>query len=274
MIEGSHLQENVKLAVDNVKNTYKKMIFLNITNSRFYQINAKDGYVVTASGCQFDESVNFESTIIKVENSDLNIKNSSFIGIKASNNVQTILKAVSSEVSFDDVQCSAIEAAISLIQITNGSELLVKSSNFTDNRMYFPIIVAKFQSRVNITESTFSDNVAMYGSCIIASTNSTLTVHNSIFLNNEAIKGGAIMYHDTLHLEKLYDMLDKNYYNFDQEIFQIWRKNNEQRYIKEANEIYFQHKSEIKNLHCWGSLPFSQIVISLTTLPGKEEAYM
>ena len=91
--------------------------------------------------------------------------------------------------------------------------------------MYFPIIVAKFQSRVNITESTFSDNVAMYGSCIMASTNSTLTVHKSIFLNNEAIKGGAIMYHDILPLEKLYDMLDKNYFNFDQGIFQIWRKN-------------------------------------------------
>ena len=156
------------------------------------------------------------------------------------------MNAVSSGVSLNNVQCSGIEAEISLIQITKGSKLRVKSSNFTDNRMYFPIIVAKFQSRVNITESTFSDNVAMYGSCIIASTNSTLNVQNSIFLNNEAIKGGAIMYHDILHLEKLYDMLDKNYYNFDQGIFQIWRKSNEQSHIKEANGRYFQHKSEIK----------------------------
>ena len=105
------------------KNTNKRMTFLNITNSKFYQINAKDGYIVTVSGCKFDESVNFESSTIEVENSTLNMKNSSFIGIKASNNVQTILSAVSSRVSLDDVQCSGIEAEISLIQITNGSKL-------------------------------------------------------------------------------------------------------------------------------------------------------
>ena len=246
MIEGSHLQEKVKLAVGNVKNTNKRMIFLNITNSKFYQITVKDGYIVTISRCEFDKSANFESNIIEIENSELNIKNSSFIGIKASNNVQTILSAVSSGVSLNNVQCSGIEAEISLIQITNGSKLHVKSSNFTDNRMYFPIIVAKFQSRVNITESTFSDNVAMYGSCIMASTNSTLTVHNSIFLKNEAFKGGAIIYHDTLYLEELYDRQGKNY-KFEQGVFQTWRKNNKQRHIKEANKRYFQQKSEIKS---------------------------
>ena len=218
------------------------MPFLKITNSKFYHIKVTYGYSITISECEFDQDVRLDSIMIDVENSILKISNSTFNNIKAVSNVQTIISIVSSQVTLKNVQCSGIEATISLIQIINGSELRVESSLFMKNRMSSSIIVTKLHSRVSVTDSVFSDNVAMYGSCILASANTTLNIHNSSFLNNEAIKGGAIMSHNMLHLCEQNDSDS----TFGQKIFDKLTKKTEEGLTPDISKTCLQNKEGIK----------------------------
>ena len=178
----------------------KYLNFLTIYKSKFYSLEVNGGYNITISKCHFIDNITLESTVIKVYNSVLNITNSTFRNIGKSNSGSAIIDAANSLVLMKSVNVSDNYASNGLIEISNGTRLLVEKSFFKRNGHYIlssSIISTKKNCTVTIYNCKFVNNSALFGACFTVAVNSSLMLYNSTFFDNSAVRGGVIFHQET-----------------------------------------------------------------------------
>ena len=173
--------------------------FINIFNSTLHYLYVKNRYIINISQCNFRPSDTIISSLLDVSNSDLTIVNSTIHRIRKFNSGAAVVNAINSTVKMKYTNCTENYAANGLFQTSKNSHMVVEESMFRKNGhviLSSSIIVLNDNSSLIVRNSRFIQNGALYGACFFASGRVTIQVTMSSFLNNVALKGGIIYYNE------------------------------------------------------------------------------
>ena len=184
------LSVTIEKAIDQKKNN-----FISIINSTWGHLNVSPGHNVLVSNSHFNSVVSSKKTLIEVSNSSLNISKSSFYDLRVQEN-PAILKAINSHVVIENISCTNNVGAYGLLQVFNGSKLVMKESIFQNNGNFlsFSIIVVKYGSQLDLFKCRFKRNYALYGACVYSENNVEVAIKNCSFKYNRAVAGGSMFF--------------------------------------------------------------------------------
>ena len=180
---------------------------VNISNSSFGQIKASREFNINISNCNIDDNTRLTSTLIDVENCNVNIENSIFFNQIKYNKGPAIINAVTSHIGIVNVNISQNYALDGLLRITNKSILRVQNSMFSHNGLFFltsSVFTLKYSSVLFLTNCKCDNNGAIFGPCVLASGSVTIIAKHSTFNRNHAFTGGAIYWNNKIGRRDIY----------------------------------------------------------------------
>ena len=177
--------------------TLNKILFAEISNSFFGQLNVDGNYKVNISEFNLDGSDGLGKTLINVKRCSLNLIDSNISNISTDVG-PAIIKSVESRVIISNSKFRENIGTMGLIQILFGN-LHLKNSFFGNNGIgtgynisHRSLVSISFNSLGDLYNCTFEGNKGKNGSCMNCDPGSKLIVENSSFANNTGNFGGAI----------------------------------------------------------------------------------
>ena len=175
-----------------------------IDESMFQNLKVTGNFEVNIVKCKIDGTERPGTSLIDINTSNLNIKDSTFKNNMA-NTGPAIVKAMVSQLTVLRSKFISNYGHYGLIEIMNHSKLLLKNSTFEKNKHFFfmiSTILVRPSSSAFLFNTTFVDNMVALGAALCSFPRSNVIVKNCKFLNNIAQKGGAISCHDQFAIQE------------------------------------------------------------------------
>ena len=174
-------------SVNNINMTIENSLLVN------YQLTFQGSKYLRNSRNNATTHENFPSKRISHTKGKMSIKNCTFIGTGTENNMSMQMKSASGD--YDEVTVYGGNQTISILDIEDNSDLMLRNSKFTGNSVVETkaAVLAIHQSKATVDNCTFKNNLGQEGGVIHAFVGTALTISNTRFVNNSATDlGGAI----------------------------------------------------------------------------------
>ena len=173
-----------------------------IFNSTFGSLKISGNHEVNVSKCNIDGISRPDVTLLDINNTNLNIKTSTFTRNHGHFHA-AVLKASESNITIHHVNFTRNIGHNGVIEIGNRSSLQVENSTFVNNgHLFFALstILVRPTGSAVVTNCTFIFNMAAFGAGLCSMANSSITVSNCSFVNNSGQLGSSINCNDDLDL--------------------------------------------------------------------------